>query len=54
MGVITPPGILQVDLDGAEVAPIGDDGIRFSAAAEVNREDFGLTSDRLRETGGHQ
>jgi polyisoprenoid-binding protein YceI len=48
----TRPVILQVDFDGADVSPIGDERIGFSAAAEVNREDFGLTWNMALETGG--
>ncbi|HEX2381529.1 MAG TPA: YceI family protein [Acidimicrobiales bacterium] len=44
--------ILQVDFDGADVSPIGDERIGFSAATEVNREDFGLTWNMALETGG--
>jgi polyisoprenoid-binding protein YceI len=48
----TRPVILQVDFDGAVVSPIGDERIGFSAATEVNREDFGLTWNVALETGG--
>ena len=48
----TRPVILQVDFDGADVSPIGDERIGFSAATEVNREDFGLTWNMALETGG--
>ena len=48
----TRPVILQVDLDGADISPIGDERIGFSGATEVNREDFGLTWNRTLETGG--
>jgi polyisoprenoid-binding protein YceI len=43
---------LQVDFDGADVSPMGDERIGFSAATEVNREDFGLTWNMALETGG--
>ena len=48
----TRPVTLQVDFDGANVSPLGDERIGFSAAAEVNREDFGLTWNMALETGG--
>jgi polyisoprenoid-binding protein YceI len=48
----TRPVILQVDFDGAEVSPIGDERIGFSAATDINREDFGLTWNMALETGG--
>jgi polyisoprenoid-binding protein YceI len=43
---------LQVDFDGAGASPMGDERIGFSAATEVNREDFGLTWNVALETGG--
>ena len=49
---ITRPVTLQVDFDGADVSPAGDERIGFSAATEVNREDFGLTWNMALETGG--
>jgi len=48
----TRPVTLQVDFDGANVSPLGDERIGFSAATEVNREDFGLTWNVALETGG--
>ena len=39
----TKPVTLQVDFDGGGASPMGDERIGFSAATEVNREDFGLT-----------
>jgi len=48
----TRPVTLQVDFDGADVSPIGDERIGLSAATEVNREDFGLTWNMALETGG--
>ena len=48
----TRPVTLQVDFDGADVSPIGDERIGFSAATEINREDFGLTWNMALETGG--
>ena len=49
---VTRPVILQVDFDGADVSPFGDERIGFSAATEVDREDFGLTWNVALETGG--
>jgi polyisoprenoid-binding protein YceI len=43
---------LQVDFDGANVSPMGDQRIAFSAAADVDREDWGLTWNQTLETGG--
>ncbi|MEY2460620.1 MAG: hypothetical protein QOG30_2450 [Acidimicrobiaceae bacterium] len=43
---------LQVDFDGADISPIGDERIGFSAATDINREDFGVTWNMTLETGG--
>jgi polyisoprenoid-binding protein YceI len=43
---------LQVDFDGGGSSPMGDERIGFSAATEVNREDFGLTWNAALEAGG--
>ena len=48
----TRPVTLQVDFDGADISPIGDERIGFSAATDINREDFGLTWNMALETGG--
>jgi polyisoprenoid-binding protein YceI len=48
----TRPVSLQVDFDGGGASPMGDERIGFSAATEVNREDFGLTWNMALETGG--
>jgi polyisoprenoid-binding protein YceI len=48
----TKPVTLQVDFEGGGASPMGDERIRFSAATEVNREDFGLTWNVALETGG--
>jgi polyisoprenoid-binding protein YceI len=48
----TRPVTLQVDFDGAGVSPIGDERVGFSAATDINREDFGLTWNMALETGG--
>ena len=49
---VTRPITLQVDFDGANVSPIGDERLAFSAATEVDREDWGLTWNVGLETGG--
>jgi polyisoprenoid-binding protein YceI len=49
---VTRPITLQVDFDGANASPIGDERVAFSAAAEVDREDWGLTWNVTLETGG--
>jgi polyisoprenoid-binding protein YceI len=49
---VTRPITLQVDFDGASASPAGDERIAFSAAAEVDREDWGLTWNMGLETGG--
>jgi polyisoprenoid-binding protein YceI len=43
---------LQVDFDGADISPFGDERIGFSAATDLDREDFGLTWNMALETGG--
>ena len=48
----TRPITLQVDFEGAGVSPIGDERIALSAAAEVDREDWGLTWNMALESGG--
>jgi polyisoprenoid-binding protein YceI len=49
---VTRPVTLEVDFDGANASPMGDERIAFSAAADVNREDWGLTWNIALETGG--
>jgi polyisoprenoid-binding protein YceI len=49
---VTRPVTLQVDFDGADVSPMGDERIGFSAATDIDREDFGLTWNMALETGG--
>jgi polyisoprenoid-binding protein YceI len=48
----TRPVTLQVDFDGGGASPFGDERVGFSAATEVNREDFGLTWNVALESGG--
>jgi len=49
---VTRPVTLDVDFEGANASPIGDQRIAFSAGTEVNREDWGLTWNVALETGG--
>ena len=49
---VTRPITLQVDFDGANASPMGDERIAFSAAADVDREDWGLTWNVALESGG--
>jgi polyisoprenoid-binding protein YceI len=49
---VTRPVTLEVDFDGANTSPVGDERISFSAATDVNREDWGLTWNMALETGG--
>jgi polyisoprenoid-binding protein YceI len=49
---VTRPITLEVDFDGAGASPFGDERIAFSAATEVDREDWGLTWNVALETGG--
>ena len=48
----TRPITLQVDFDGGGISPMGDERVGFSAATDINREDFGLTWNVALETGG--
>ena len=48
----TRPVTLRVDFEGGGASPMGDQRIGFSAATEVNRDDFGLTWNVALETGG--
>jgi polyisoprenoid-binding protein YceI len=49
---VTRPVSLEVDFDGASASPFGDERIAFSAATDVDREDWGLTWNVALETGG--
>src|SRR5437016_5793397 len=48
----TRPITLQVDFDGGGSSPMGDERVGFSAATNIDREDFGLTWNMALETGG--
>ncbi len=43
---------IEVEFDGTSMSPLGDERVGFSATAEVDREDFGLTWNTTLETGG--
>ena len=49
---VTRPVTLEVDFDGANAIPGGEARIAFSAATDVDREEWGLTSNVVLETGG--
>jgi polyisoprenoid-binding protein YceI len=49
---VTRPVVLEVEFDGAQTSPWGDLRVGFSAATELNREDWGLTWNQTLETGG--
>lgn len=49
---ITVPVDLEVEFDGSITDPWGGSRAAFSASAEVNREDFGLTWNQALEGGG--
>ena len=49
---VTRPVALTVEFDGAVTDPWGGTRAAFSAKAEVNREDFGLTWNQALEGGG--
>ena len=43
---------LTVSFEGAATSPWGTTSIGFTASAELDREDFGLTWNQALETGG--
>jgi polyisoprenoid-binding protein YceI len=49
---VTRPVTLQLSFEGANASATGGERIAFSAAAEVNREDWGLTWNQALEAGG--
>jgi polyisoprenoid-binding protein YceI len=49
---VTKAVTLEVEFDGATASPFGDQRVAFSAAADINREDWGLTWNMALETGG--
>lgn len=49
---VTRPVVLNVEFDGANITPWGTQAVAFSAATEIDREDWGLTYNQALETGG--
>ena len=49
---VTRPVTLDVEFDGAQSDPWGGKRLGFSASAEIDREDWGLTWNVALETGG--
>src|SRR5689334_9375914 len=49
---VTRPVELDVEFEGHVVSPYGHEVIGFSATAEINREDFGITWNQAIEAGG--
>jgi polyisoprenoid-binding protein YceI len=49
---ITKPVVLDVEFEGAGTTPWGDTRLGFTAATEVDREEWGLTWNQALETGG--
>jgi polyisoprenoid-binding protein YceI len=49
---VTKPVVLKVEFEGATVSPYGQDVFGFSATAEIDREDWGLTWNMVLERGG--
>jgi polyisoprenoid-binding protein YceI len=49
---VTRPVELAVDFEGVARSPWGQEVIGFTAATEIDREDFGLTWNQALETGG--
>lgn len=48
----TRPVVLDVEFEGANTTPWGTQAVGFSAATEIDREEFGLTYNQALETGG--
>jgi polyisoprenoid-binding protein YceI len=49
---VTLPVDLEVELEGVQRSPYGQDIFGFSASAEIDREAFGITWNMALETGG--
>ena len=49
---VTRPVVLHTEFEGAENSPFGDQRIGFSAATEINREDWDLGWNVVLESGG--
>ena len=49
---VTRPVTLNVEFEGGNASPFGDQRVAFSGSTDVNREDWGLTWNVALETGG--
>lgn len=49
---VTREVTLETELEGVAVSPYGQEVVGFSATAQINREEFGLTYNQALETGG--
>ncbi|MCB0339453.1 MAG: polyisoprenoid-binding protein [Bdellovibrionales bacterium] len=49
---VTKPVTLKVEFTGSALDPWGNERVAFSATTTLNRKDFGLTWNKLLETGG--
>ena len=49
---VTRPVTLNVEFEGANASPFGDQRVAFSASTDIDREDWGLTWNVALETGG--
>ena len=49
---VTRPVVLDVEYAGSTKDPWGGERAGFSARAQIDRKDFGLTYNQLLETGG--
>jgi polyisoprenoid-binding protein YceI len=49
---VTKPVVLDVEFEGANIAPWGSAALGFSASTEIDREQWGLTYNQVLETGG--
>ncbi len=49
---VSRPVALEVEFEGGVIDPWGNPRLGFSAEAEIDREDFGLTWNQVLETGG--
>ena len=49
---VTRPVVLETEFNGRAVDPWGNARVGFEARAQISREDFGLTWNKVLETGG--
>lgn len=49
---VTRPVVLEVEFNGAAVDPWGNSRVGFTASAQINRKEFGLTWNKALEAGG--